>query len=291
MSGARRGSVFRDASPIAPACTAYRELRELHGSYTSRSCDEKKGGNRVSKPAQESTIKFKPAHGRRVFDDIVDQIRAGLKEERPEPGSLLPSERQLAEQFGVSRNTVREALRMLEIAGLIEIRKGATGGSFIASNGPDKVADGLSGMLSLMDFTISDLTEVRLWLGTAITRLACERATSEDIAALEENVERAATLTSEGRWEERTAINHQFLDLLATATANPILEMMQKSITELIREIVLAVGPIQDESLLSSRRQLLDHLRSRDADAAVAVMEAHLRRVSDQWLAMDRAER
>lgn len=223
-----------------------------------------------------------------MFDDIVDQIRERLKSEELKPGDRLPSERHLAEQFDVSRNTVREALRMLEIAGLIEIRKGATGGAFIASNGPGKVATGLSGMLSLMAFNISDLTEVRLWLGTLITRLACERATGEDLERLQANVARAAELTEAEDWSARTSVNHEFLNLLAAATANPILEMMQLSITDVIRQIVDVVGPVTDDSILESRRKLLEHLIARDADAASHEMETHLQRVHDYWLSAGR---
>ena len=91
---------------------------------------------------------FSPARGRRAFDDIIEQIRERLKNGELKPGDRLPSERFLAEQFDVSRNTVREALRMLEIAGLIVIRKGSAGGGFIAPNGPDVVARNVSGMVA-----------------------------------------------------------------------------------------------------------------------------------------------
>jgi GntR family transcriptional repressor for pyruvate dehydrogenase complex len=231
-----------------------------------------------------TTVVFEPAVSRRAFDAIVNQLRERLRNDELKPGDRLPSERQLAEQLQVSRNTVREAFRMLEIAGLIQIRKGASGGGFVSQADPNVIARSLTDMLSLTAFSLENLTEVRLWLGSTITRLACQRATSEDIERLRANVQRAAALTEASEWEARSEVNHEFLDLLAASTGNPILEMMQQSITAVIREIVMAVGPFEDASILDSRKRLLKHISSRDEDAAAREMEAHLKKVHVKWL-------
>jgi GntR family transcriptional regulator, transcriptional repressor for pyruvate dehydrogenase complex len=227
---------------------------------------------------------FAPVRGRRAFDEIIDQLRSRLRTGDLRPGDRLPSERSLAEQFQVSRNTVREALRMLEISGLIQIRRGATGGGFVSQSEPRVVARGLSDALLLSTFSLSDLTEVRHWLGLVVTRLACERATEEDLQRLEANVEQAEHFTRTEEWERRSVVNHEFLDLLAAATANPVLEIFQHSVTEVIREIVSAIGPIPGEALLESRRRLLAHLRARDAEGAAAEMDRHLEWVHATWL-------
>lgn len=237
-------------------------------------------------PAEE----FAPVRGRRAFDEIIDQLRSRLRKGELRPGDRLPSERSLAEQFQVSRNTVREALRMLEISGLIQIRKGATGGGFVSQSEPRVVARTLSDALLLSSFSLADLTEVRHWLGLVITRLACERATEDDLKRLEDNVRRAEVLTRAGEWERRSNVNHEFLDLLAAATANPVLEMFQHSITEVIREIVIAVGPIQGDEMLQSRLRLLEHLRARNPEAAAAEMDRHLEWVHAKWLAGSTSE-
>jgi GntR family transcriptional repressor for pyruvate dehydrogenase complex len=240
-------------------------------------------GARVSGSEEEDASRFAPVRGRRAFDEIIAQLRVRLRNDELRPGDRLPSERQLAEQFQVSRNTVREALRMLEIAGLVQIRKGATGGGFISRGTADVVAQNLSDMLSLMTFSLTDLTEVRLWLGSIITRAACERATEADLDRLQANVDRAAALTEAKDWERRAAVNHEFHNLLAAATANPLLEMFQRAITEVVREIVSAVGPMRDDVVMESRRRLLAHLRDRDADAAAGEMEGHLKKVNESW--------
>lgn len=173
---------------------------------------------------------------------------------------------------------------MLEIAGLIKIRKGATGGGFVSHGDPTIVARGLTDMLSLSAFSLADLTEVRLWLGSLTTRLACKRATETDLDRLRDNVTRAAALTKASAWELRAEVNHEFLDLLAESTHNPVLVMLQRSITEVIREIVLAVGPFRDKSILDSRERLLKSIEARDEEAASREMETHLKKVHDRWL-------
>src|SRR3954453_4795296 len=92
---------------------------------------------------------FKAVSSSRVSQLIVDQIRLLLKEERLQPGDRLPSERELCVQFGVSRVTVREALRSLEASGLVEIRVGARGGAFVTAPSSRRVGEGLADLLSL----------------------------------------------------------------------------------------------------------------------------------------------
>jgi len=234
--------------------------------------------------APQPVSKNSPAgQGKRAFEEIVAQLRERLRNETLKPGDRLPSERQLAEQFQLSRNSVREALRMLEHAGLIEIRKGKMGGGFVSQADPDVVARSFSDMFTLMTFSLQDLTEVRLWLTSMISRLACERATDADLSALQANIDRAAKLTAAGEWELRSEVNHEFLDLMAMSTANPIVVALQRSITNVIREIVRTVGPIRDDSIVRSRRRLLRHLRARDTEKAVREMEAHVKKVHDNW--------
>ncbi|GAA5153620.1 FadR/GntR family transcriptional regulator [Pseudonocardia eucalypti] len=227
---------------------------------------------------------FEPVRSQRAFDVIIGQIRAMLRSGELRPGDRLPSERALSEQFQVSRNTVREALRMLEISGLITLRKGATGGAFIAKPDPGVLANGLSDAIQLTAISLSDLTEARLWVESMIVRVACERMTEEHLQALHDNVEQAGKLSAQGDWERKAVVHIEFHNLLAQATGNPILSILMRSLTEVVREIGIAAGPATDDVTLRSRARLLGHLRRRDADQAVAEMEHHLRRLHEMWL-------
>src|SRR6201994_2755219 len=122
----------------------------------------------------------------RISEIIVEQIRLLMRQGQLRPGDRLPPERDLCERFGVSRVTVREALRMLESSGLVEIRVGARGGAFVTAPSSDRVGEGLTDLLSLSVITTTDITEIRMVLETGIVPLVCERATEEDLAGLDD---------------------------------------------------------------------------------------------------------
>ena len=100
---------------------------------------------------------FRPARPKRAVDQIVDQIEGLLRAGVLGPGDRLPSERVLAEQFDVSRNTVREALRILEFTGVLVLRRGSSGGAFIARDGQDSVVAGMVRALGAGAFGRADL--------------------------------------------------------------------------------------------------------------------------------------
>jgi DNA-binding FadR family transcriptional regulator len=96
-----------------------------------------------------STARFDRVRRVRSFEEVVEQVRAAITSRSIEAGERLPSERELAEQFGVSRATLREALRALEALGLLEIRLGARGGAFATSPDDEWLTATLSGLLSM----------------------------------------------------------------------------------------------------------------------------------------------
>ena len=231
-----------------------------------------------------TTPKFTPAHPRRAFDEITSQIRELVQRGELSTGDRLPSERALAEQFAVSRNTVREAMRMLEVAGLVELRRGATGGAFIAHADPRRVAVNISDMLRLSDFSFTDLSEARDGVESFIVRLACERRDEADLSALEDNIALVANLTEAGRLSERASANVEFDNLLAAASKNPLLIAFMTSISAASREVVHMLGVTGGDVVLRSHRLVLTHVRSRDADAAVAEIQRHIRRMHKHWV-------
>src|SRR5260370_42246641 len=86
-------------------------------------------------------LKFQPIHVRRTFEEICERIREQLALGVLKPGDKLPRERDLAEQLGVSRNVLKEALRSLEMAGLLRLQKGVQGGGFLRDGGMGRLKD------------------------------------------------------------------------------------------------------------------------------------------------------
>jgi GntR family transcriptional regulator, transcriptional repressor for pyruvate dehydrogenase complex len=237
-----------------------------------------------AEPAR-SPAAFSPAKATRAFDDVIQQLRERIYSGELRPGDRLPPERTLAEQFQVSRNTLREALRMLEITGIVEMRTGATGGAFIREGRPEYVARSLSDMLWLGGISLEDLTEARVWLSSKVIQVACDRATAEDLDRLQANVDDAARLAEQGDWGAVAVVNIEFHNLLASVTGNAVLAMIQRSIMAAMREVSLVAGPIRSDMTIQSRIRFLEHLRARRVAEAEQEMESNLRRVHEYFLA------
>lgn len=228
---------------------------------------------------------FQPVATRRAFEEIAAQIRGRLHRHALKAGDRLPAERVLATQFGVSRNTLREALRSLEIAGLLELKKGATGGAYIREGGGDAAVAGLADLYHLGAIRPQHLTEARLLVGTEVARLACARRTREDLVALEANVTEAEEATARGDVVERARVNYEFHRLLARAARNPVLIVITDALMEMTRHFVEEIGYMPNRYVMPSRRRLLAHVRARQGDAAAREMASMLKRLQRFHLA------
>ena len=228
---------------------------------------------------------FRPVATRRAFEEITAQIRGRLARQSLRAGDRLPAERQLAEQFHCSRNTLREALRSLELAGLLELRKGATGGAFIREGGGDAAVAGLSDLYHLGAIRPQHLTEARIVIGTEVARLACARRSNEDLGVLEANVAAAEAATAKGDVVNRALINYEFHRLLARAARNPVLIILTDALMEMTRHFVESVGYMPNRYVMPSRHRLLACLRGKDGAAAAREMESMLRRLQRFHLA------
>ncbi|TFZ02854.1 FadR family transcriptional regulator [Ramlibacter henchirensis] len=237
-----------------------------------------------------ASLEFAAIAPARAVDEIAAQVREMIATGRLKPGDRLPSERDLSARLHVSRNTLREALRALEHAGIIEMRKGATGGAFVRSGSSGVIVNGLRDLYHLGAITPEQLTEARVWMSEIVVRIACERATEEDFAALDANIEAAAKAAD---FDERARHNREFHVILARATRNPIMVITMESIMAVFAHFIAKIGPSDNSFILPSRRRFMKHLRARDAAAAAAEMKKALARLQtkymDQWSARSAA--
>src|SRR5438552_8839163 len=127
---------------------------------------------------------FSPVTVARASCSIADQIRTAIVTGQLKEGSRLPPERELAEQFGVSRVAVRDALRALEAMGLIEVRVGARGGAFVTVPSGSVVGQTMSDMMMMQAISPEDVVEARLIVELGTVTLASARATEDDLARL-----------------------------------------------------------------------------------------------------------
>ncbi len=239
--------------------------------------------------ASQSPVKFRPIHTRRAFEEICERIREQLALGVLKPGDKLPPERDLAQQLGVSRNVLREALRSLEMAGVLRLQKGVKGGAFIQEGDTSRMNDVMRDMLSLGTISVRELSEARIHVLDLVVRLACANARQADLEAIEANIERTELATREGRLLDRVECSREFYKLLALATRNKVIAMIVDSVTEIHMRFVyakVASSGAATPRLAEKRRQFLSALRARDVSAAGRLMRSHLESVQ-QMLEQD----
>jgi DNA-binding FadR family transcriptional regulator len=219
---------------------------------------------------------FDPIKRRRLSDQVSAEIQVRIASGELKSGDKLPPERELAESFRVSRGAVREALRNLERSGLVALQAGARGGAFIGHGDPNLISDSFRNLYQLGSVSLDELTEARLWLASTVVRIACARATEEDLDALTANVDEAERLLKARRFEEKIDVQIEFHNILARCTRNAVMQMLMGATMEVMRDFAHAAGGERNDLTIKARRRLLAALRKRDADAAVAAMTDHL---------------
>ena len=232
--------------------------------------------------AQASALKFRPSHTRRAFEEICERIREQLALGVLKPGDKLPPERDLAQQLGVSRNVLREALRSLEMAGVLRLQKGVKGGAFIREGDTSRMNVVMRDMLSLGTISVRELSEARMDVLDLVVRLACANGRRGDFDALDQNIERTDLATKEGRLLDRVECSRDFYKLLAVATGNKVIAMILDSVTEIHMRFVyakVASSGVAMPRLVERRRQFLVALRERNVSAATRLLRSHLEAV------------
>jgi GntR family transcriptional regulator, transcriptional repressor for pyruvate dehydrogenase complex len=217
----------------------------------------------------------------RISETIVGQVRQLMRQGQLRPGDRLPAERDLCEQFGVSRVTVREALRMLESSGLVEIRVGARGGAFVTAPTSDHIGDGLADMLSLSVISAADVTEVRMILEVGIVPLLVERATEEDLDDLERICQAARDALRSGDYT--MDMSAEFHVRIARATHNHALALLVESFRgPILMSLEEAKATAPEMGILGTQEheQFVAAVRKRDARQATRIMRDHLDRTA-----------
>lgn len=227
------------------------------------------------------TQMFSPVSLGRISGLIVEQIRLAIRNGQLVAGSGLPSERQLCTQFGVSRVTVREALRVLEASGLIEIRVGARGGAFVTAPTSERVSEGITDLLAFSGLTAAEVTEARRVLELSIVPIVCERATVGDVADLLSEV--AAAEAAIKRGSHTMDMSAAFHVRLAEATHNRAIAMLAQSFREpmlMSMQRARAADPAMGARGVAEHRSFVEAIRDRDVQRAQAIMAEHLDRTA-----------
>ena len=220
---------------------------------------------------------FRAVRAARASHDIVLQIRAHIFAGNLVPGDRLPSEKELCEQFGLSRITVRDALRVLESQGLISIKVGAGGGAFVADPNGASASDILTDLLRLQRATTKELVEARLVIETSLVTFAAQRATRADLDAMQKAIAGARAGRDSGD-PHFTPHSVQFHIALAKASKNQVLFFTVNSFRSLFYDTLERLLPDDRmaQRAIDDHQKILDAIAAHDADRAVQVMRDHL---------------
>lgn len=241
--------------------------------------------------ATPSEFGFERISNRRVFEEVCDQIRKQLAAGVLKPGDKLPAERDLAVEFGVSRPVIREAIRTLEISGILEQKKGVKGGAFIRSGSADMITHSLQNLIVVGRISVAGLFEARKIIQEAVTRLACERGSDEDFNAIEANLNEIAAYAEREDWAGRSEAAVSFFRLIAQATHNDTLVVMIDSLSDMIRSFVKeGSGPRYRPELIPIRWEILASLRRGDSESATKHMGQYLDTVHQAILKESQAD-
>jgi GntR family transcriptional regulator, transcriptional repressor for pyruvate dehydrogenase complex len=227
-------------------------------------------------------LAFTAVRKKRVFEDVARQIQKLIVDGVLEPGDLLPPERQLAECFGVSRNSVRDAIRVLEFTGLVLARHGE--GNVVADVSAETLVAPIALLLVRKRKLVVELLDVRKMLEPALAARAALHASDEQISLLESILRRQRDKALRGQVtvEEDTEFHYT----IALAARNGVVLKLLDVLMDLLRETrtrsLQVEGRLQRS--LAGHRRVLEAIKARDAAAAERAVREHLEEIESMVL-------
>jgi len=226
---------------------------------------------------------FKAAKQTRIFQDVVEQIQEIILAGKLAPGEMLPSERDLKEMLQVSRGTLREALRVLEQKGLIEIKLGVGGGAVVQDVSYDQINESLALLIRYQKVSLQHLSEFRLGVEGRVAALAAERATPADVIRLKSLLERARQFAEKGSdfQKEFVGVDKQIHLALAEITGNPVYLSLHHTVhdnIDLYYETFLSMQQREMAENLADLGDIINAVEKKDVDDARQLAEAHVTR-------------
>jgi len=215
----------------------------------------------------------------RLFLEVVRQIEERILAGELKPGDMLPAERVMAEQFGVSRTVIREATKALELRGLVEVQHGR--GVMVVKPSADSVSDSVVRFLKIEESPIWSLLELRSVLEVEIAGLAAERRTDADLEALVQIFEKMASALD--RPTEYVEHDFEFHRVLAKAAHNPLFALVLEPYVTLMKQArrLGATAPNAAKRSYAYHKPILDAITRRDTAKARIAMREHFDYVAE----------
>ena len=221
-------------------------------------------------------LDFEPVSATSLSKQIADQIRQAIMEGSLKANDRLPTEGELSDRFGVSRPTIREALKRLAAQNLIRSKRGPTGGTFIQAPDVDEACQSLASQSTLLMgfnfFSLDEVFETRLELESVCTRLAALNRTEDDLKQLHEILEQQAEPDLDG--ERLCSLDVQFHRAIANASKNKMLSYLMHGIIEALQPAtnMAAFRHRSHEVIYHQHTVILKHIEAQESASAVNAM-------------------
>lgn len=215
-----------------------------------------------------------------LYETVADRMEDMILNNALEQGERLPSEQELATRFGISRNVMRESLKLLKERQLIVQRNGD--GTYIAKPEGDSVTEVLNRMLRLNDIGYMNIFEMRLLLEPYACKIVAEKEPEVDMGILENYIQKM--IETENQWEKRVDYDILFHVQIAEWTENPLLVCFIKSMVDLWKSILVKGIEVQREGHqdgIEFHKRIVASLKSKNPGAAEEVMRAHIVKSSE----------
>jgi len=227
----------------------------------------------------ESKDVFEPLKTKRTFEEVSELIKGQIFKGVFKPGDKLPPEAQLAKQFNLGRQTIREALRLLELSGFITVQKGGGGGPVIKDTILQRIGDLFLDSFKMKKISLVELTEVRADIERIVLGYVIDRADESDIKRLKKNVREARKKID--RKVPATQENFQFHRLLAEASKNYLFVIVMESIMAVHSEILSRSGSDLETSanVVMYHEEIVKAIIDKDRTGALQLLERHIKEV------------
>ncbi len=226
---------------------------------------------------------FRKARQSRIFQDVVDQIQDAILSGQLKPGNKLPPERELGDMLGTSRGTLREALRVLEQKGLIEIRLGVGGGAIVKDTNTEQISESLALLIRSQKVSLAHLAEFREDVEGTVTGLAAQRAKANDINHLNVLLDEARRYYEGGSdfWDDFVRIDEKLHMALAQIAGNPLYLFILRTVHDNIHRYYdrfLTGDPYEFEENYHDLRRIVRAVEQKETDTARNLARDHVRR-------------
>lgn len=228
---------------------------------------------------------FKKYQQNRIFEDLAAQIESAIFDGRLRVGDKLPPQRDLVAMFQTSRAPLREALRVLEQKGLIDIKRGSRGGAVVKTPDTEPAVESLALLVRHRKISLSELSEFREGVEGNVAALAAQRTTDTDIEKLKDLLDQAEACLEQGTaaWESFNRVDNAIHVSIARIAGNRVYEFVLRMVHDNILRYY-EDHPLRDERFMQENFQdlcdIVNALEKKQGTVVRSLMQSHVRRFS-----------